>query len=394
MGLSNWLFSFFRDDDLKELKQFGDIEKKENGISLTVDYSKNIDLKSMKTNKGDDVIFIDDNGKELTTNKEIWDWYANVDENKYKQKRNRYRKIDSNDLRLIYEKKPIVLAIYYYQTWDWILYRIEKIYIDSNKKDIVLKGINLESSKTKTVYNSKILDLKLYGNNWKRFDFFIDFLEQSDLIDKEILTEHKTIFDELYKGYYNIKVPQNTRISFDFGETIAKEDDIYVRTHNRAKNLRITKSFIYNGKHFVVVPYPSYELFFVNQYGKYLRDWPHSLNKPKRRIIPVVNMARVKLSNNDKTYAIGQHFIDEYLSKLPKYPKIKSTSDNAKRSFLSFKEAREFVHSVNLKRRKDWDDYCTGRNPEFGIKPVNIPTNPQKKYKEDWLGWKDWLGTN
>lgn len=69
-------------------------------------------------------------------------------------------------------------------------------------------------------------------------------------------------------------------------------------------------------------------------------------------------------------------------------------SDNSKRSFLSFKEAREFVHSVNLKRRKDWDDYCTGRNPELGIKPVNIPTNPHKKYKEEWLGWKDWLGTN
>ena len=58
-------------------------------------------------------------------------------------------------------------------------------------------------------------------------------------------------------------------------------------------------------------------------------------------------------------------------------------------NWLPFEEAREFVHSLNLKSQKEWKDYC-----KFGNKPNNIPCNPDKKYKNcGWLSWSDWLGT-
>jgi superfamily II DNA or RNA helicase len=57
------------------------------------------------------------------------------------------------------------------------------------------------------------------------------------------------------------------------------------------------------------------------------------------------------------------------------------------RNFLPFEEAREYVHKLGLKTSKEWREYCgSGKLP-------NIPTNPEKKYKEDWINIGDWLGT-
>ena len=57
--------------------------------------------------------------------------------------------------------------------------------------------------------------------------------------------------------------------------------------------------------------------------------------------------------------------------------------------FLSFKEAREFVRSLGLKGTPDWDKYC-----KSGNKPDNIPSNPDRSYKnKGWKGMGDWTGT-
>jgi superfamily II DNA or RNA helicase len=62
---------------------------------------------------------------------------------------------------------------------------------------------------------------------------------------------------------------------------------------------------------------------------------------------------------------------------------------------LSFDEAREFVHGLKLKNRKEWQKYCKGEMPEKGEKPEDIPSDPYTKYyNEGWAGWKDWLGTD
>jgi hypothetical protein len=55
----------------------------------------------------------------------------------------------------------------------------------------------------------------------------------------------------------------------------------------------------------------------------------------------------------------------------------------------SFKQARIFVHSLNLKSVDEWRDYC-----KSGKKPPDIPVSARSVYGNDgWIGWGDWLGT-
>ena len=65
-------------------------------------------------------------------------------------------------------------------------------------------------------------------------------------------------------------------------------------------------------------------------------------------------------------------------------------------SFRDFKEAREYVRILRLKRQYEWKAYCNS-----GYKPDFIPHNPEKIYKKKrwfnlsgWIDWKDWLGVN
>ena len=56
--------------------------------------------------------------------------------------------------------------------------------------------------------------------------------------------------------------------------------------------------------------------------------------------------------------------------------------------YLSFEEARGFVHSLNLKNYIEWKKYRLGKNH------INIPSNPDTAYKDKgWINWSDFLGT-
>ena len=62
---------------------------------------------------------------------------------------------------------------------------------------------------------------------------------------------------------------------------------------------------------------------------------------------------------------------------------------NGSFEYMNFEEAREFVWKLKLISQKEWNQYCLS-----GEKPVNIPSNPDKAYKEKgWLSMPDWLGT-
>jgi hypothetical protein len=57
-------------------------------------------------------------------------------------------------------------------------------------------------------------------------------------------------------------------------------------------------------------------------------------------------------------------------------------------TFRAFEEARNFARSLKLKNKAEWVAYCTS-----GDKPDNIPSRPDKAYKnQGWLGYGDWLG--
>jgi len=55
--------------------------------------------------------------------------------------------------------------------------------------------------------------------------------------------------------------------------------------------------------------------------------------------------------------------------------------------YSSFDDARQHVHSLNLKTTKEWYDWLKTKD-----RPRDIPTNPQKIYKDEWKGIFDWLG--
>ncbi len=65
------------------------------------------------------------------------------------------------------------------------------------------------------------------------------------------------------------------------------------------------------------------------------------------------------------------------------------------RQFLSYEKAKKFVHSLNLKSRKEWHRYCSGELSNKPNLPKNIPRDPHSVYKnKGWLGVGNWLGTN
>ena len=59
-----------------------------------------------------------------------------------------------------------------------------------------------------------------------------------------------------------------------------------------------------------------------------------------------------------------------------------------KNKYRTFSEARKFVHSLKLKSNKKWRVYCRS-----GKRPADVPTNPDKIYKKEWISWGDWFGT-
>jgi superfamily II DNA or RNA helicase len=55
---------------------------------------------------------------------------------------------------------------------------------------------------------------------------------------------------------------------------------------------------------------------------------------------------------------------------------------------LTFADAKKKVNKLKLKSRKDW--YFYSKSKKF---PLNLPKTPNQKYKKEWKGWGDFLGT-
>ncbi|WP_345980095.1 DEAD/DEAH box helicase family protein [Sulfurimonas sp. HSL3-2] len=58
----------------------------------------------------------------------------------------------------------------------------------------------------------------------------------------------------------------------------------------------------------------------------------------------------------------------------------------------SYKEAKKFVHTLNLTTSKEWIDYCQGQYTDLPKRPIKIPLTPTVAYVKEWGGWEDWLG--
>ncbi len=60
----------------------------------------------------------------------------------------------------------------------------------------------------------------------------------------------------------------------------------------------------------------------------------------------------------------------------------------------SFEDARKFVRSLGLHSSTEYSSWCRGEHTNLPPKPDEIPIVPRSKYRNQWAGWKDWLGTD
>ena len=61
-------------------------------------------------------------------------------------------------------------------------------------------------------------------------------------------------------------------------------------------------------------------------------------------------------------------------------------SDSGLSKWRDFQKARDFVHKLKLGNRRDYMAWVKSRG-----RPDDIPTNPNIVYRDEWLGWQDWL---
>ena len=65
------------------------------------------------------------------------------------------------------------------------------------------------------------------------------------------------------------------------------------------------------------------------------------------------------------------------------------------KDWMPFEETRDFVHKLELKSSTEWPAYSRGDMPEKGTRPEDIPSSPDRVYKDKgWISWPDWLGTS
>ena len=59
----------------------------------------------------------------------------------------------------------------------------------------------------------------------------------------------------------------------------------------------------------------------------------------------------------------------------------------------SISDARKFARSLSLKSESEWVSYYRGNRTDLPPKPDDIPTRPQRVYRDKgWKGMRDWLG--
>ena len=155
-------------------------------------------------------------------------------------------------------------------------------------------------------------------------------------------------------------------------------------------------------------------------YGKKWIDWGDFLgtgsvsnqNKAKRYLTyeeakAFVQPLKLKSSGDWRKYISGE------MPRLPKLPQgmpkkpdqayenfewweflgAEISKMNSQRDFWPFQKSRAFVKKLGLKSFEDWVAYCADKFAHLPTKPLEIPSNPQKKYKvSGWQGYAHWMG--
>lgn len=89
-------------------------------------------------------------------------------------------------------------------------------------------------------------------------------------------------------------------------------------------------------------------------------------------------------NNNKYNFSIPSSPISYY--NLSSWNILFNKTDN--KNYLIYEDAKNIVHSMNIKSQKEWYILCKKNKI-----PANIPKTPNKFYK-NWISWNDWLNHN
>jgi hypothetical protein len=142
------------------------------------------------------------------------------------------------------------------------------------------------------------------------------------------------------------------------------------------------------------------------------RDWKDWLVDPEKRVLYTdFNKARdfvrsCRLPGRESWLEFLEQnadLIDGYSMKLPLRPHLeycdagwKSWEDwlGSEISYNDFKSTRKFIHSLKLKDKKEWNEFCSGRLLHKPERSERIFAYPELAYRDEgWKSWENWLGT-
>jgi hypothetical protein len=180
-----------------------------------------------------------------------------------------------------------------------------------------------------------------------------------------------------------------------------KEAKKYIRSlkfKNATAFLKFTKSKNFP-KDLPAAPYNIYKKDWKN-FGDFLGTENVSNRYKKFNKYSDLKKKVIKLKLKNQTDWFLYYKNNEFKDKFPRnpqrtyYKEWKGWGDflgtgNSRKYFLSYNKCKQFIYSLNLKKRLDWQNYIKKNKLPFGI-----PKVPISVYKKEWKGWPDFLGTS
>ena len=66
----------------------------------------------------------------------------------------------------------------------------------------------------------------------------------------------------------------------------------------------------------------------------------------------------------------------------------------SKIKYRSYAQARAFVRALGIRNEPEWQEYCRGEIHRSSPRPIDVPSNPQRTYKNrGWVSWGEFFGT-
>lgn len=228
---------------------------------------------------------------------------------------------------------------------------------------------------------------------WRAFcsqpDFPVDIPKTPDYVYK-----HKGWNN--YYDWFGIKQYQ----SFENGKKFAQNLNIksakeWAETYKKGSipdDIPLSPNSVYNGKGWKSWGDWLGSKYIANQQRKY-REYESAKSFIQKLGLESVGEWRNYCKSGNKPTDIpanpGQYYKDKGWSGFGDWLGTGTVAPH-KRQFKSFKEAREYVHSLGLKTSIEWRDFSNSLK-----RPSDIPGNPSRVYKnEGWMGFGDWLGGN